>query len=157
MLVAPPADTSYWPHYTDARVPFHAPPHCSQAMNIAMNGSGSAFYCHGAIALWRRTTVERILARHDSMFHGEDLYMGLLLHRRRKGELIVAVPDCTVYTVAPDSWSLLLRQRSRSWDVVAQRKIISFIKFIACTHRRECKWQQAESRVAARATQRLPR
>ena len=43
---------------------------------------GSAFYAHGAVSLWRRSLLgKEILYKHDTEFHGEDLYMGLLLHR----------------------------------------------------------------------------
>jgi|TARA_B110000211_G_C14003867_1_gene519848 cellulose synthase/poly-beta-1,6-N-acetylglucosamine synthase-like glycosyltransferase len=45
---------------------------------------GTTVCCHGAIALWRRDVLgSKILWDHDTVFHGEDLYMGLLLHRMR--------------------------------------------------------------------------
>jgi hypothetical protein len=43
---------------------------------------GSAFYAHGAVSLWNiKVLKERILLHHDTEFNGEDMYMGLLMHR----------------------------------------------------------------------------
>lgn len=65
-------------------------PHPSQDVEYKFSGffkllqshCGSAFYAHGAVSLWRRELLGReILFEHDTAFHGEDLYMGLLLHR----------------------------------------------------------------------------
>ncbi len=58
---------------------------------------GSTMSCHGAIGLWRRDVLgKKILWDHDTVFHGEDMYMGLMLHRMRKNYTImvsVPVPD----------------------------------------------------------------
>ena len=61
------------------------------------------------------------------MFHGEDLYMGLLLHRIQKlcycSQRFRVVP-----TFAPERLLILFRQRVASWDLCAQRKFMTFVR-----------------------------
>jgi len=94
---------------------------------------GSAFYAHGAVSLWRRKVLgTEILYRHDTAFHGEDLYMGLLLHRESQGKKIVTSGAHAVETYAPDDFLTLFRQRVKSWDLAAHRKFFSIFGFLTC-------------------------
>jgi len=90
---------------------------------------GSTACCHGAIGLWRRDVLgKRILWEHDTMFHGEDLYMGLLLHRMRKNYTIMVSAGAVVPTFAPGNMLILFRQRVSSWDICTHRKWFTFVK-----------------------------
>ena len=90
---------------------------------------GTSSCCHGAIALWRRDVLgRRILWDHDTVFHGEDLYMGLLLHRMGQGYKIGVSAGAVVPTFAPEKLLILFRQRVTSWDLCAQRKFMTFVK-----------------------------
>ena len=90
---------------------------------------GTTACCHGAIALWRRDVLgRRILWDHDTVFHGEDLYMGLLLHRMGQGYKIGVSAGAVVPTFAPEKLLILFRQRVKSWDLCAQRKFLSYLK-----------------------------
>merc|ERR1712216_351395 len=90
---------------------------------------GTTACCHGAIALWRRDVLgRRILWDHDTVFHGEDLYMGLLLHRMGQGYKIHVSAGAVVPTFAPEKMLILFRQRVKSWDLCAQRKFMTFVK-----------------------------
>ena len=90
---------------------------------------GTTLCCHGAISLWRRDVLGRkILWDHDTEFHGEDLYMGILLHRMRKNYAIMVLSDAIVPTYAPEDMLTLFRQRVTSWDLCAQRKFMTQVK-----------------------------
>jgi hypothetical protein len=62
---------------------------------------GSALFAHGAIAMWSRETLVRVLQKHNTMFHGEDLQMGLILHKSNYGEAIRCVGNVSVPTRTP--------------------------------------------------------
>jgi hypothetical protein len=64
--------------------------------------------------------------------------MGLQLHRRRRNYKIIVVADTPVPTYAPDTLTVLFRQRVASWDLCAQRKVYTFVKELLCAwgHRR---------------------
>ncbi len=90
---------------------------------------GTTVCCHGAIALWRRDVLgSKILWDHDTVFHGEDLYMGLLLHRMRANYGIMVSASAIVPTFAPERMLILFRQRVTSWDLCAQRKFMSYFR-----------------------------
>eukprot|EP00656_Telonema_subtile_P013186 TRINITY_DN16688_c0_g1_i3.p1 TRINITY_DN16688_c0_g1~~TRINITY_DN16688_c0_g1_i3.p1 ORF type:complete len:940 (-),score=240.44 TRINITY_DN16688_c0_g1_i3:35-2854(-) len=90
---------------------------------------GSSFYAHGAVSLWRRKLLGReILYKHDTEFHGEDLYMGLLLHRQEQGNSIDFSAGNVVETFAPDHFKLLFKQRTKSWDLATHRKFPSILR-----------------------------
>lgn len=127
------------------------------AMKQLQARMGSTLYCHGAIGLWRRDILgKKILWDHDTVsgetnarsalcpcyvhmshtpvvrclqvFHGEDLYMGLLLHRLRRGDSIAMSAEAVVPTYAPETLKMLFKQRTRSWDLCTQRKVYSLFK-----------------------------
>ena len=90
---------------------------------------GTTACCHGAIALWRRDVLgSKILWDHDTVFHGEDLYMGLLLHRMQSNYVIAVSASAVVPTFAPERLLILFRQRVTSWDLCAQRKFMTFVR-----------------------------
>ena len=80
--------------------------------------SGTIFYSHGAISCWRRELLgQEILYHHDTEFHGiyecprtllashksgagEDMFMGLLLHRlsqKKERRLMIDVTELLAY------------------------------------------------------------
>ncbi|KAF4656184.1 hypothetical protein FOZ61_007140 [Perkinsus olseni] len=64
--------------------------------------------CHGAIALWDREALDEIFYEHDTVFNGEDMYMGLSLLRKRDDSKIISCAQAIVPTYAPDAWTELL-------------------------------------------------
>eukprot|EP01029_Cantina_marsupialis_P016177 TRINITY_DN3597_c0_g1_i1.p1 TRINITY_DN3597_c0_g1~~TRINITY_DN3597_c0_g1_i1.p1 ORF type:complete len:1060 (+),score=333.46 TRINITY_DN3597_c0_g1_i1:210-3389(+) len=90
---------------------------------------GTTLCCHGAIGLWRRDILgKQILWNHDTVFHGEDLYMGLLLHRMQQNYAIMVSAGAVVPTFAPERMLILFRQRVTSWDLCAERKFMTYLK-----------------------------
>ena len=83
--------------------------------------------CHGAIALWERSTLDRIFYDHDTVFHGEDLYMGISLLRLRDDSRIISCPQTIVPTYAPDTWGMLFRQRVKSWELTSHKKTFTYL------------------------------
>jgi hypothetical protein len=86
-----------------------------------------ALSCHGAIALWERATLDRVFYDHDTVFHGEDLYMGLSLLRLRDDSRIISCPQTIVPTYAPDHWAMLFRQRVKSWELTSHKKTFTYL------------------------------
>ncbi|KAK9760601.1 hypothetical protein K7432_015225, partial [Basidiobolus ranarum] len=72
---------------------------------------GTQLFASGAISTWRLNSLKEVLSRHCTIFNGEDLEMGYLVHKlsgRRKPKLGVSCPcrigyvrDCIVPTVVP--------------------------------------------------------
>ena len=85
-----------------------------------------ALSCHGAIGLWERSTLDRVFYDHDTVFHGEDLYMGLALLRLRDDSVIISCPQTIVPTYAPDTWPMLFRQRVKSWELTSHKKTFTY-------------------------------
>jgi hypothetical protein len=86
-----------------------------------------AMSCHGAIGLWERATLDRVFYDHDTVFHGEDLYMGLSLLRLRDDSRIISCPQTIVPTYAPDHWAMLFRQRVKSWELTSHKKTFTYL------------------------------
>ena len=86
-----------------------------------------ALSCHGAIGLWERATLDRVFYDHDTVFHGEDLYMGLSLLRLRDDSRIISCPQTIVPTYAPDNWPMLFRQRVKSWELTSHKKTFTYL------------------------------
>ena len=98
---------------------------------IIMDKYGSVNYCHGAIAMWRRDIMgEHVLSHHNTMFHGEDMYMGILLHKLGKNLKISWRANTLVPTYAPEDLLTLFNQRVRSWDIASHRKFLYFIRWL---------------------------
>jgi hypothetical protein len=83
--------------------------------------------CHGAIALWERKAMEEVFFEHDTVFHGEDMYMGLCLLRRRDDSIIMSASQTVVPTYAPNSFLMLFRQRVKSWELTSHRKTFTYL------------------------------
>lgn len=83
--------------------------------------------CHGAIALWEREALTSVLLDHDTVFNGEDMYMGISLLRLRDDSKIISCPQSIVPTFAPTSWRMLFRQRVKSWEVTSHKKTFTFL------------------------------
>jgi hypothetical protein len=52
--------------------------------------------CHGAVALWERKAMEEVFFSHDTVFHGEDLMMGLCLLKKRDDSRIISAAQSIV-------------------------------------------------------------
>lgn len=83
--------------------------------------------CHGAVALWERKTMEEVFFAHDTVFHGEDMMMGLCLLKRRDKSRIISAAQTLVPTYAPSSFRMLFRQRVKSWELTSHRKTLTYI------------------------------
>ena len=83
--------------------------------------------CHGAIALWDRNCMDEIFLDHDTVFHGEDLMMGLCLLKRRDKSRIISASHTIVPTYAPSSFAMLFRQRVKSWELTSHRKTWTYL------------------------------
>jgi len=83
--------------------------------------------CHGAVALWERQAMEEVFFSHDTVFHGEDLMMGLCLLKKRDKSRIISAAQSIVPTYAPTSFSMLFRQRVKSWELTSHRKTLTYI------------------------------
>jgi len=66
---------------------------------------GSALYAHGAIALWEKDMLIAVLKNHNTMFDGEDLQMGVILHSFNEGYTIKTVAHVSVETEVPAHFS----------------------------------------------------
>ena len=97
------------------------------AHKLLQSKLGRALSCHGAVSLWNRETLGKVFYHHDTVFHGEDLYMGLSLLRFRDSSRIVSYPNQVVPTYAPDTWLSLFRQRVQSWDLTSHKKTFSYL------------------------------
>lgn len=86
---------------------------------------------HGAISLWRRDALgKNILYNHDTVFHGEDMYMGILMQKSDKNIKLKYGASVPVPTFAPDNLLTLFRQRIKSWDLCNQRKFFVFFQLL---------------------------
>jgi len=83
--------------------------------------------CHGAIALWERKAMGEVLYGHDTVFNGEDLYMGLTLLRKRDNSKIISCAQTIVPTYAPDNFPVLFRQRVKSWELTSHKKTFTYL------------------------------
>jgi len=91
-------------------------------------------YPHGAISLWKIDIIEQIYMKHDTVFHAEDMKLGLIAQKMGK-RLILA--DCEVQTIAPDTvfgvMPNLYTQRVRCWSMAPHiyipKLLYAFIMF----------------------------
>lgn len=91
----------------------------------------SISWAHGAISLWRREMLgNKILYDHDTVFHGEDMYMGVLMQRGYPQMHLKYLAATPVKTFAPNNLLTLFRQRVRSWDLCNQRKMFTFVRLL---------------------------
>ena len=83
--------------------------------------------CHGAIALWERKSMGEVFHGHDTVFNGEDLYMGITLLRKRDDSKIISSAQTIVTTYAPDNFPVLFRQRVKSWELTSHKKTFTYL------------------------------
>jgi len=83
--------------------------------------------CHGAVALWEREAMENVFYAHDTVFHGEDMMMGLCLLKQRDKSKIVSAAQTVVPTYAPSNFRMLFRQRVKSWELTSHRKTLTYL------------------------------
>jgi len=78
-------------------------------------------YCSGALSVWRREDLRQVLQQHDCVFDGEDQQMGLILLAQRSRKRMIVCDDATITipTTAPVTIGDFLRQRIKSWDMIA--------------------------------------
>eukprot|EP00656_Telonema_subtile_P043645 TRINITY_DN4998_c0_g1_i4.p1 TRINITY_DN4998_c0_g1~~TRINITY_DN4998_c0_g1_i4.p1 ORF type:complete len:634 (-),score=177.41 TRINITY_DN4998_c0_g1_i4:66-1967(-) len=92
---------------------------------------GTALAAHGAISLWRRDILTgKIFWDHDTVFNGEDLQMGLILHSMKAGYSINVSSREIVMTEPPSDFYTLWKQRVKSWDVTQHRKTLTFLQIV---------------------------
>eukprot|EP01028_Stygiella_incarcerata_P002743 TRINITY_DN1521_c0_g1_i1.p1 TRINITY_DN1521_c0_g1~~TRINITY_DN1521_c0_g1_i1.p1 ORF type:complete len:755 (-),score=178.26 TRINITY_DN1521_c0_g1_i1:8-2272(-) len=81
---------------------------------------------HGAISAWDRNVFLDVMRDHDTVFHGEDLQMGLVFHsmaKRGTDEKIIANVRTAVITEVMDSFSNACRGgTTRSGDAISAKK-----------------------------------
>ena len=86
---------------------------------------------HGAIGMWRIKDLIDVLADHDSIFHGEDLEMGLDALKKKKkmkmvfNEFVETAPPRKIFGEGG-----LYRQRIQSWDFVVVKFIPEYFKIL---------------------------
>ncbi|KAJ3152189.1 hypothetical protein HDU89_001408 [Geranomyces variabilis] len=88
----------------------------SMFTKIAQARITSALFPSGAVSTWRAITLLDILSRHDTMFRGDDLQMGLLMHTLYKeikflnpeelhvGNYAIRVAPFMIPTMVPIHW-----------------------------------------------------
>ncbi|KNC95854.1 uncharacterized protein SPPG_08719 [Spizellomyces punctatus DAOM BR117] len=99
---------------------------------FAQDAFGSQLWASGAIATWRLEQLKLVLDRHCTVFNGEDLEMGYIMHklsgRPETDKLAMDIPlrigyvqDCVVPTVVPPCWchwyDFIPAGRKRTWKV----------------------------------------
>jgi len=99
----------------------------SAAHKLFQSNISRAVSCHGAVSLWERKAMDSVLYDHDTVFHGEDLYMGLSLLRLRDNSRILSCPQTIIPTYAPESFLLLFKQRVSSWELTSHKKTFTYL------------------------------
>jgi len=89
---------------------------------------------HGAISLWERETLEKILRKHSGVFCHDDVEIGkIALDLKAK---LVLCGNCAVKTIAPDSVlgnpPNLYSQRVRVWDTGRHAFTLQFLYSLIC-------------------------
>lgn len=70
-------------------------------MKVLQSECGSALFAHGAISLWQKDMMLAVLRQHNTLFDGEDLQMGVILHSFNAGYAIKTVAHVSVETAVP--------------------------------------------------------
>ncbi|RKP02019.1 hypothetical protein CXG81DRAFT_25312 [Caulochytrium protostelioides] len=85
-------------------------------IKCAQASLATAFFPSGAISTWRAPMLLDILSRHDTLFRGDDLQMGLLLHTfyrhpsylnpmlKHPGNYSIKMAPYTIKTIVPQHW-----------------------------------------------------
>lgn len=119
---------------------------------------GTNLFCSGAIATWRSDVLKKVLERHTTCFHGEDLTMGCIVHHLSGQHKlnddpyhrIAIIKNCIVPTTVPICYAhvsdflphglvknkckcgeaSLFYQRTRSWDVANHSFLWKYIRVV---------------------------
>jgi len=119
---------------------------------------GSCFYAHGAIAMWEKSVLVRVLEEHNTLFDGEDLQMGVIMHQFNQNYQMKAVGNVPTPTTVPNhticcsvnytknknffyrlftapyncnhAEKSLFQQRVKSWDKAAHRVWPHYLKIL---------------------------
>ena len=98
----------------------------AKAVQSNWSNNASVLAPHGAISLWRCSTLIEVMRRHNALFDGEDYQMGLILRKMGSDPslqfplLLTLVTDTAVPERVPD----LFHQRKNSWDLAAAQHIL---------------------------------
>jgi hypothetical protein len=95
------------------------------------NLSASALSHHGAVGLWKIKQLVEIMEKHDSIFHGEDLMMGVLAYLSNyKLKVIEGVFVQTKTPIKLFGNGGLVKQRIYSWDYVVLKFVGTYIRIL---------------------------
>eukprot|EP00835_Amoeboradix_gromovi_P002244 NODE_123_length_18841_cov_0.279693.p1 type:complete len:837 gc:universal NODE_123_length_18841_cov_0.279693:13673-11163(-) len=102
----------------------------SDFVKIFQDQYSSVMYPHGAISLWDKEILLKILIDHDAIFYADDVKMGMWLTRR--GYRLGYYADAVVNTATPASIlgpsPNYYNQRVRSWDFAEHMLTWRYIK-----------------------------
>lgn len=90
---------------------------------------------HGAIGLWKTEKLAEVMLKHDSVFHGEDLQMGVICYSL--GYRMKMVDNIFVPTEPPKKIfgaGGLYRQRVWSWDYIILKYVPVYLKLLLNTN-----------------------
>eukprot|EP01028_Stygiella_incarcerata_P002747 TRINITY_DN1521_c0_g2_i5.p1 TRINITY_DN1521_c0_g2~~TRINITY_DN1521_c0_g2_i5.p1 ORF type:complete len:584 (-),score=124.95 TRINITY_DN1521_c0_g2_i5:76-1827(-) len=73
----------------------------SHFIRLFQSKMGSSLYAQGAVSLYERKTLLKILSRHNCTFHGNDLQMGMIMHKMNKDYRMKAVANVPIPTRVP--------------------------------------------------------
>jgi len=92
---------------------------------------GSALYPHGAISLWEKEMFTAVLKNHNTMFDGEDLQMGVILHSFNEGYTIQTVSHVSVETEVPSHcicWNWATPQACEKYPIPIIHTLLRFLE-----------------------------
>lgn len=95
------------------------------------NFDSSVLSHHGAIGLWKTDKLLNVMNMHDTVFHGEDLQMGIISYRF--GYKMKVVEGTFIPTETPKKIfgiGGLFNQRVYSWDNVLPKYIDTYLKLL---------------------------
>eukprot|EP00792_Barthelona_sp_PAP020_P006116 TRINITY_DN2911_c1_g3_i1.p1 TRINITY_DN2911_c1_g3~~TRINITY_DN2911_c1_g3_i1.p1 ORF type:complete len:843 (+),score=206.00 TRINITY_DN2911_c1_g3_i1:50-2578(+) len=99
---------------------------------IFQGKTGFTLAPHGACSLWRTHALRDVLQRHDSLFQGEDLQMGLIVYEHMPEYTFSYCNAVFMKTEACDTLKHLTNQRGKSWAPTPPRMFFRFLRLIAC-------------------------
>eukprot|EP00121_Abeoforma_whisleri_P011485 Awhi_evm1s10594 len=120
----------YWTKWQDLEYKL------SDLIKVFQSEYSTVLFPHGAMSLWCKKMLFRVLSHHDAIFYGDDVKMGLYLMEH--GYRMVYYPGATVNTITP---ATLLGeapnyycQRVRSWDFTEHMLLLNHLKAFCKGH-----------------------
>lgn len=95
------------------------------------NLSASALSHHGAVGLWKIKELVFVMSKHNTIFHGEDLMMGILAYL--SNFRLKVVEGVFVRTKVPDKLfgnGGLIKQRIYSWDYIVLKFVGTYFRIL---------------------------